>query len=278
MTTMWRYTLPATDEIYRQVVSDGNRRRRRYKALAASVCVAVVAVAMPLVLRRDTQPGRVVTFASDTASTTTTAPPSTSTTASPTTTVQPTALDLHAVDWSNVAVPGEACLTSGQIQLHDTGGANGRDSGTALIPDEERGTPEPPGDGSGPKYDRIDSLVVSYGDIDGDGRDEALLALMCGNNGGTADGVFLYSLELYSGATGTLQPVSLITPQQQPADVLPTLLSDPGISVGRIVVQETWYGPTDYTCCPSGTATTTWTYSAGQLHAQATNITAQPNS
>jgi hypothetical protein len=257
---------------------DGHRRRRRYWSLAAgALLVAVIAAAALVVLRRDDQPGRDATLGSET-TTTTIAPTSTSSSVVAATTGQPAVLDVHTVDWNNLVVPGEACLTTGQIQLHETVTADGRHFGTALVPDEQHGTPDPAGTGTGPKYDRLDTAIVTYGDVDGDGGDEALLALGCSNNGGTADGALLYSLALYSGSTGSLRYVGLITPQQQPSDARPTLLHDPEISSGRIVVQENWYGPTDSTCCPSGTATTTWTYSTEQLRVQTTHVTAEPNS
>lgn len=187
------------------------------------------------------------------------------------------ALDLHTVEWTTITAPGEACLTSGQVQLHANTAFGGKQFGTALIPDEERGSPEPPGAQSGPRYDRLNLSVdaITYGDIDDDGQDEALVPLSCSNNGGTASGALLYSMALYSGGNGTLHYLGLITPQQQPADQLPTGLSDPVISHAQIVVDEAWYGPGDGTCCPSGRAVTTWTYSSGQLQPHGTRITSQ---
>jgi hypothetical protein len=116
-----------------------------------------------------------------------------------------------------------------------------------------------------------------YGDVDGDGHDEALVPLWCNNNGGTADGALLYSLAVFTGRAGSVQPIGLITPRQQPPDELPTLLLVSRVSPGQIVIDETWYGPKDGTCCPSGTATTTWTYTSGQLEVATSTVTAQPH-
>jgi hypothetical protein len=66
----------------------------------------------------------------------------------------------------------------------------------------------------------------------------------------------LYSLAVYSGRKGTVHFLGLITPRHQPADVLPTLLTDVRMSSGMITVSEFWYRPRDGTCCPSGKSTT----------------------
>lgn len=177
-------------------------------------------------------------------------------------------LDLRAINWKEVAVPGEACRSSTQIQLH-----NGR----ALIPDPG-GQPAQPG-GDGPLYRALDQLgEVTYGDLEASGHDDAFVYLSCNNNGGTAVGALLYSFAVFSGRTGALQLLGVITPKQQPADDLPTLMSPPQISPGRVAIDELWYGSKDFTCCPTGKATTIWTYSSspGLLAAQ-TVVVASPS-
>jgi hypothetical protein len=177
-------------------------------------------------------------------------------------------LDLRTVDWKNVSVPGAACRRSGSIQLRN---------GSALIPDSKSGHIGQP-NSNGPRYDGLDELSpdVTYGDLEGSGHDEAALNLWCNNNGGTAGGAFLYSLVVYSGHSGRLQVVGLITPRQQPPDELPTTLGQPKIDVGTVTVPEYWYGARDGTCCPTGRATTTWRYSAGRLEAGQSVVTAKP--
>jgi hypothetical protein len=65
-TKTWRFALPATEEIYEHVVSEGSRRRRLYQRILGGACVAlVIAIATPFVLRSDNKPGRVVAAASD---------------------------------------------------------------------------------------------------------------------------------------------------------------------------------------------------------------------
>jgi hypothetical protein len=174
-------------------------------------------------------------------------------------------LDLHTVDWNNVAVPGRSCLQAGDVRLH---------SGKALIPDNTNGHPIVP-DSNGVRYDQLAVTGhVIYGDFEGVGLDNAAVSLNCNNNGGTAGGALLYSVAIYSGRTGKPTYLGLITPQHQPKDVLPTLLSVSVIAPGTITVQEYWYGPNDGTCCPSGRATTKWTLSAGEVVPVATRVTA----
>jgi hypothetical protein len=37
------------------------------------------------------------------------------------------------------------------------------------------------------------------------------------------------------------------------------------IQPGQITVKEGWYGPSDATCCPTGQATTVWTFGQGAI-------------
>jgi hypothetical protein len=176
-------------------------------------------------------------------------------------------LDLHTVDWNNSSVPGRACFRSDDIRLHD---------GNVLLPDNVHGRPVRPGS-DGVRYDQLGlGGRVAYGDFQGDGHDDAAVPLDCNNNGGTADGLLLNSVAVYSGRTGAPTYLGLITPRHQPEHVLPTLLSVASITSGTITVHEAWYGPNDMTCCPHGRATSTWSLSAGKVVPVATKITALP--
>jgi hypothetical protein len=179
------------------------------------------------------------------------------------------ALDLHTFDWKNIAAPGQACLTVRDVRLSN---------GSALIPDPKNGIPINPS-GNGQRFDRLQEgpAEVTYGDLEDDQHPVAVVPLACSNNGGTADGVILYSLAVYSGRTGKLQLLGLITPRRQPANELATLLDHPQISPGAITVDEAWYGPRDGTCCPTGRATSSWNYSAGRLQPGHTEIDAYPS-
>ena len=176
-------------------------------------------------------------------------------------------LDLHTVDWKNIAVPGPSCLHTADIPLR---------SGRALLPDNVNGHPTKPGS-NGPCYDDLEAgTAVAYGDFEGDGHDDAAVALDCNNNGGTADGLLLDSFAVYSGRTGTRTHLGLITPRHQPKDVLPTLPDITSIKPGVITVREFWYGPNDSTCCPSGRAITTWSLDAGKVTPVSSKVTASP--
>src|SRR5581483_9711884 len=132
------------------------------------------------------------------------------------------ALDLRNIDWSNVAVPGAACYRSGMVQLRN---------GSALLKDSKRGTPLPPG--TGPRYDQLDDYAtVVYGEVQ-PGQQNAIVTLECNNNSSTE---YLNSIAVYSGASGKLQVVGLVTPRIQPSGGLPTALDPIPISPGTLVV------------------------------------------
>jgi hypothetical protein len=176
------------------------------------------------------------------------------------------AIDLHKVDWASVTLPGSVCGASKPIRLHH---------GSAFI------TPVPrrfsrdsfPGK-RGVTVDSFADAVV-FGDLDGSGRDDAGLAVNCNNGGGTADGVLLYAWAIFSGRGGRLSVVSIVTPQVQPAEELPTLI-EIAIRPGKVTANESFYGPADATCCASGRATTIWTYAHQTLLPGAPVITRHP--
>ena len=161
-----------------------------------------------------------------------------------------------------------ACLSRSAIKLVN---------GVALIPDEQRGHPV---GGSGPKYDHLSELgQPTVGDFEAQTATatavDAAIPLNCDNNGGTADGALLYSIAVFSVGSGAQRFVGLITPHQQTAATLPTLLSNVTMTPGLITVTEDWYGPHDPTCCPSGTAQTMWRYAGGSLTYAGTRIVTQ---
>src|SRR4051794_40210745 len=76
--------------------------------------------------------------------------------------------DVHGVTWNEVVVPGRTCATRQPIHL---------DRGHAVV--RSALYPTPIG---------VNAGGVVYGDLDGDGQDEAALSVECDNRGGTADG------------------------------------------------------------------------------------------
>ena len=115
-----------------------------------------------------------------------------------------------------------------------------------------------------------------YGDLDGDGSDEAALAVSCSNGGGTAAGALAYVQVIFRAGPRYPVAVGVITARQQPKHVLPTLLTVT-FGRGRVQVREAFYGRGDGTCCPSGRARSTWTYRNGKLRFVSSRVTRRPS-
>jgi hypothetical protein len=195
------------------------------------------------------------------AATTTTpapAPPPATATATPlpaTTVAAAAGSNLHTVNWKNVAVPGQFCEITGTVQLSDA-------QATAVST----------------RFGHVHVSqfgAVVYGDLTGDGHDDAAVPVWCDNGSGTADGDEAQGYVVFDGATGTPTPIGTVTPQQQPAaaDLPISSVASLTISSGRIVASEVFYTNDDSTCCPSGTARTIWTYAGGHLTPGAPTVT-----
>src|SRR5439155_12537915 len=117
--------------------------------------------------------------------------------------------------------------------------------------------------------------AVVYGDIDGDGQDEAALGVDCNNGGGTADGVLAYARVIFGPGRDTPRMLAIVTPRRQQPHELPTLLRVE-IHRGKVVSHEAWYGPKDGTCCPSGRATTIWRFRHARLVPISTTVQKKP--
>lgn len=115
-----------------------------------------------------------------------------------------------------------------------------------------------------------------YGDLDGDGRDEAALVVDCDSGSATADGVYAYAQVIFRIAGTKATAFGVVTPRVQPKAELPTLLTVT-IRRGSIVAHEAFYGPHDGTCCPSGRATTIWTYTSHALKPGTPSIIRHPS-
>jgi hypothetical protein len=157
-------------------------------------------------------------------------------------------LNLHTVRWADVTVPGKVCGAAGPIRLRDN----------RAVVSSKRWPPTP--------HVSVDAgwEPVVYGNL-GDGVDAAGLAVDCSNGGGTADSVLAYAQVMFTAAGGSLKAIGVVTPQ------LPSRpgLNPPGLEVkiklGEVIATEYSYGPKDATCCPSGRATTIWSYADGKL-------------
>ena len=169
--------------------------------------------------------------------------------------------DLHKVDWANITLPGAACGATQPIQLHD---------GEAAI----RHSVEPWWN-----VVVVYGGLASYGDLNGDGRDEAAVYVICSNDGGTADGQLAFADVIFGSVGKSLRVLGIITPKQPFSLSTPhvPLLGKPKIQRGKVIAYERWYGPHDGTCCPSGQVKTIWTYANGTLRASRTIIVQKPS-
>jgi hypothetical protein len=174
--------------------------------------------------------------------------------------------DLHRIDWRKVVLPGAVCGSTRPIRPHAY-----RYGLQALI------------------HSDVDLLwwnpvVVSawrkpvFGDLDGDGRDEAALGISCANAGGTAAGQLGFSWVVYRAVGKSLRVVGVLTTRQplDPRTAHVPINNVQRIERGKVVVTEAWYGPFDGDCCASGVARTVWTYARGKLRPTRTTIVRPP--
>jgi hypothetical protein len=171
--------------------------------------------------------------------------------------------NLRAVDWNTVTLPGAACGATQPIRLR---------RGQALV--HSAVDPWWPA-----VFVSSSPRTVSYGDLDGDRRDEAAVGVVCSNMGGTASGQLAFASVIFTARRRTMRALGIVTPRQPlaPASHVPALgLGGIEIRRGQVIAEEFWYGPNDGTCCASGLARTTWTYAGGSLHPAQTLILRQP--
>lgn len=161
-------------------------------------------------------------------------------------TLGPAPDDLRDVDWQRVPMPAAFC---GVVELVRF------ENGVAV--------------GMSQTYGRVEVYQGSkpvYGDIDGDRHVEAIIGLECHNGGGTASGQLGFAEVVIRGLNGQLTVIGTITPQYSPAaSSHVSFIAGVRIQRGKVVADETWYRPSDPTCCPTGRATTVWTLSGDTL-------------
>jgi hypothetical protein len=160
-------------------------------------------------------------------------------------TIGPAPADLRSVDWTRVPLPGEFCAVPGLVTFN-----NNESTATSNT--------------WGQVHLYRDPTVV-YGDIYGDGSNEAAVSIRCDNGGGTADGQLVFAILVLASNQGRLIVVGTLTPQENPTGVHATLFTRFELLHGRVIAHETWYRPTDHTCCPTGSAVTVWTLRDGHL-------------
>ncbi len=82
-----------------------------------------------------------------------------------------------------------------------------------------------------------------YGDLTGDGQEEAILP---GHSGGSAGFV---SLWVYGYVDGELQ--ALLAEPAPVGTAAPSYIGVPQVEGGRLIVARPLWGPDDHMCCPS---------------------------
>jgi hypothetical protein len=157
--------------------------------------------------------------------------------------------DIHATRWRSVTLPGAVCGATRPIKLHDT---------VAFVRSSAY-----------PWWARVAVYTggVTYGDLDGDGRDEAALGVDCNNGGGTAAGQLGFASVVFTEREHVLRAMAILTPRQPftpDASHVP-ILGRVNIRRGLAVAHEGWYGPHDGDCCSSGRVRTVWRYASGSL-------------
>lgn len=161
--------------------------------------------------------------------------------------------DLRAARWDDLCIPGDVCSVDGNVQF-----VNGRAQALSA------------------RYGEVffgASSAALFGDIDGDGRDDAAVGIGCDNGGGTAAGQIGFGYAIFTSRLGSRRPVGVVHPRVQRPGYHVSLFDRIELKPSRIVVYERWYRNMDATCCPSGMATTVWTYAQGALTAGAPNVT-----
>ncbi|MEV6237337.1 hypothetical protein [Lentzea sp. NPDC051838] len=156
--------------------------------------------------------------------------------------------DLRDVDWQQATLTADFCDVANPVALR-----NGEADATSAI------------------WGEIIVFVntakpVWYGDVDGDGRDEAAVNLGCETGGRTAAAQLAFGLVVVRSRDGALELVGEIstTTMRDDAPHVP-LLSEPQFSRGGITVKELWYRPSDANCCPTGVSLTRWSVRDGTL-------------
>jgi hypothetical protein len=163
-------------------------------------------------------------------------------------------LDLSEIDWRNATIPADLCDSSGWTAMHD---------GEANIPDPS---------GGNFIYGLTEDKPV-YGDLTADGNNEVGLKVFCVPEGAGGAAVFSQGFLILDGSTGKIQLTGTVTAAYQSgSSSAAPIVNTITISPRKIIANELFYVDLDPTCCPSGSATTTWTYTDGTLRPDQTSV------
>jgi hypothetical protein len=173
--------------------------------------------------------------------------------------------------WGNASVPASVCGGVGWVRLHDGQGVL---SSTRWTDDWNATTPS-----EVPSQVQISvSGVAARGDMDGDGRDESVVSISCDNGGGMAGGLLADTLVVFRGSPGDRSVLgSVTTTPPGTADGRAAHFDSASIRIspGLLSVDESWYGGSDGTCCPSGRTHAEWAYDGTTLVLRSSSVTAE---
>src|SRR5262249_53614318 len=114
----------------------------------------------------------------------------------------------------------------------------------------------------------------AFGDLNGDDQVEAAVDVWCTNGGGTVDGELSDNFVVFQDRpNGGRKVLGIVTTTQPASGFAWAWFSGATIAHGKVVVNEDWHGPYDGSCCPSGRATTVWTWNGTNLVAGQPKIT-----
>jgi hypothetical protein len=178
--------------------------------------------------------------------------------------------DIHAVHWQKATLPGAACRATKPIRLSPIGPQNRYGEASIRSVDDPWWLPLRVAIGV------TSGGGVAFGDLDGDGRDEAVIGVECSNGGGTAGGQLRFSAVVVGVSGGDLRLLGIITTRQPlggfGVHVPLVSVRSRDIQNGQVTAREAWYGPHDGTAGPSGRASTTWVYSNGRMVPRRTTV------
>lgn len=185
------------------------------------------------------------------------------------TAVAPIDTGVRGADWANVEVPASVCGGEGSVTLKD---------GDAVVsstrwPDAWEGNAP----SSIPSQVRISQEdPVAYGDVDGDGLDEAVVGIWCDNGGGTAGGQLGQSLVVFTGAAERPSVLGILDTTQPSPGRAPYFDSGATrIAGGSITARELYFGPSAYARL-TAQAETTWSWNGTALVRGDTRIIETP--
>ncbi|WP_435157620.1 hypothetical protein [Amycolatopsis sacchari] len=159
----------------------------------------------------------------------------------------PAPLDLATVDWAEAVVPGDLCLTPQPVQLHD---------GTATVVDEQWGN----------LIYSLGDRRPTYGDLTGDGQEEAGIDVYCVPEGAGGSAVISRGFLIFDGSSGAYRSIGAITAVHPRAPGLAQpFVESIEIEPGRITAHEKFFAESDPSCCPGNDAVTTWTFDGTSL-------------